>query len=335
MKAEDQDSAAPFRGMPFARLGTSGLTVPVVSLGCWNNFGAGAGDDVCKQLVFEAFDRGVTHFDLANNYGPPPGSAEERFGKILKHLPRDEITVATKAGYLMWEGPYGDGGSRKYLLASLDQSLRRLGVDYVDVFYHHRPDPLTRLDETMGALDSAVRMGKALYPGISNYSGDQTRLAVACVRDNGFVPLLVNQSKYNMFQRKIEDDLLAAATEAGMGVVAFSPLAQGLLTNRYLSGIPAGSRAGTEDGYSGALTASQVTDEALVRIRAVQEVAERRGQTLAQLAIAWTIRPRPDGRVASAIIGASSVGQLKENLAAASGPALTEDELAEIDRIAG
>ncbi len=319
--------------MSFARLGTSGITIPVVSLGCWNNFGARADDEVCRQLVFEAFDRGVTHFDLANNYGPPPGSAEERFGKILKHLPRDEITITTKAGYLMWEGPYGDGGSRKYVLSSLDQSLRRLQVEYVDVFYHHRPDPLTRLDETMGALDSAVRMGKALYSGISNYDADQTRLAAACVADNGFMPLLVNQSKYNMFQRRIEDELLSAAAEAGMGVVAFSPLAQGLLTDRYLRGIPSGSRAGRDDGYSGALTASQVTEEALGRVRALGEVADRRGQTLAQLAIAWTIRQRPDGRVASSIIGASSVEQLKENLAAASGPPLTDDELEEIDRI--
>jgi L-glyceraldehyde 3-phosphate reductase len=319
--------------MPFARLGTSGLTVPAVSLGLWNNFGADADDEVCRRLVFEAFDRGVTHFDLANNYGPPPGSAEERFGKILKHLPRDEITITTKAGYLMWEGPYGNGGSRKYLLASLDQSLRRLQVDYVDVFYHHRPDPDTRLDETMGALDSAVRMGKALYPAISNYGAAQTRLAVACVEDNGFMPLLVNQSKYNLFQRHIEDDLLSAATEAGMGVVAFSPLAQGLLTDRYLAGIPPGSRAAKQDGYSGALTAGQVTERKLERVRALQKVARRRGQTLAQLAIAWTIRERPGGRVASAIIGASSVEQLVENLAAAGGPPLTDDELEEIDRI--
>ena len=322
-----------FRGMPFARLGTSGVLVPTVSLGLWNNFGADADDETCRRIVFEAFDRGVTHFDLANNYGPPPGSAEERFGKILKHLPRDEVTISTKAGYLMWEGPYGDGGSRKYLLASLDQSLRRLQVDYVDVFYHHRPDPDTRLDETMGALDSAVRMGKALYPAISNYDAERTRLAVACVEQNGFGPLLVNQSKYNLFQRHIEDDLLSAATEAGMGVVAFSPLAQGLLTDRYLGGIPPGSRAAKGDGYSGALTEGQVTEEALARVRALQEVAERRGQTLAQLAIAWTIREQPGGRVASAIIGTSSVEQLVENLAAAHAPPLSDDELEEIERI--
>jgi len=321
--------------MPFRRLGTSGVTIPTVCLGCWNNFGASADDEVCRQLVFTAFDRGVTHFDLANNYGPPPGSAEERFGKILKHLPRDEIIISTKAGYLMWEGPYGDGGSRKYLLASLDQSLRRLQVDYVDIFYHHRPDPLTRLDETMGALDSAVRMGKALYPAISNYDAAQTRNALACAKANGFAPLLVNQSKYNMFQRRIEDDLLSTAAEAGMGVVAFSPLAQGLLTDRYLEGIPAGSRAERDDGYSGALTASQVTEDRLARVRALGEVARRRGQSLARLAIAWVLRDRDGGRVASAIIGASSVEQLEENLAAAHGSPLSEDELREIDEICG
>jgi L-glyceraldehyde 3-phosphate reductase len=330
-----RDGGIGFRGTSFRRLGSSGVLVQPVSLGLWNNFGADADDEVCKRLVFEAFDRGVTHFDLANNYGPPPGSAEERFGKILRHLPRDEILISTKAGYLMWDGPYGNGGSRKYLLASLDQSLRRLQVEYVDIFYHHRPDPDTRLDETMGALNSAVRLGKALYPAISNYDAERTRLALSCVESHGFAPLLVNQSKYNMFQRHIEDDLLCTATEAGMGVVAFSPLAQGLLTDRYLEGIPPASRAGRNDGYSGALTAGQVTEEALTRVRALQGVARRRGQTLAQLAIAWTIRQRPDGRVASAIIGASSVEQLEENLAAADGPPLTREELEEIDRICG
>jgi L-glyceraldehyde 3-phosphate reductase len=317
----------------FRRLGSSGISIPTVSLGCWNNFGGDADEDLCKQLVFTAFDQGVTHFDLANNYGPPPGSAEERFGKILKHLPRDEVIISTKAGYLMWDGPYGEWGSRKHLLASLDQSLRRLQVEYVDVFYHHRPDPETRLDESLGALDSAVRQGKALYPAISNYDGAQTRRAVSCVEANGFAPLLVNQSKYNLFQRDIEDELLSVATAAGMGVVAFSPLAQGLLTNRYLAGIPTGSRAGRKDDYSGALTARQVTEEALTKVRALQEVAQRRGQSLAQLAIAWTIRERAGGQVASAIIGASSVQQLMENLRAADGPALTDEELSEIDSI--
>jgi L-glyceraldehyde 3-phosphate reductase len=333
MTASTLEQGAAYRGMPARRLGTSGMVIPRVCLGCWNNFGAEADDDVCKRLVFTAFDEGVTHIDLANNYGPPPGSAEERFGKILKHLPRDELIISTKAGYLMWEGPYGNWGSRKHLLASLDQSLRRLQVDYVDIFYHHRPDPATRLDETLGALDSAVRMGKALYPGISNYDADQTRRAVSCVQANGFMPLLVNQSKYNMFQRDIEDELLSVAHEAGMGVVAFSPLAQGLLTSRYLTGIPSGSRAGKKHDYSGALTAGQVTDEALTKVRALQEVAHRRGQSLAQLAIAWTIRERAGGQVASAIIGASSVEQLTENLRAADGPVLSEDELREIDGI--
>jgi L-glyceraldehyde 3-phosphate reductase len=331
--ASNRDEETVFRGMPGSRLGTSGVVIPRISLGCWNNFGAGADEDLCRQLVFTAFDQGVTHFDLANNYGPPPGSAEERFGKILKQLPRDEIVISTKAGYLMWEGPYGNWGSRKHLLASLDQSLRRLQVDYVDIFYHHRPDGQTRLDETLGALDSAVRMGKAFYPGISNYGADETRRAVACAEANGFAPFLVNQSKYNMFQRVIEDELLSVAAEAGMGVVVYSPLAQGLLTNRYLQDIPPGSRAGTRTEYSGALTASQITEAVLTRVRALQEVASRRGQSLAQLAISWTIRDRDGGRTAGAIVGASSVEQLRENLRAADGPELSEDELREIDSI--
>jgi L-glyceraldehyde 3-phosphate reductase len=322
-----------YRGGAYRRLGSSGISILAVSLGCWNNFGDDADDDLCKQLIFSAFDQGVTHFDLANNYGPPPGSAEERFGKILKHLPRDEVVISTKAGYLMWDGPYGNWGSRKHLLASLDQSLRRLQVEYVDIFYHHRPDPATRLDESLGALDTAVRMGKALYPAISNYDADQTRRAVSCVEANGLAPLVVNQSKYNMFRRDIDDALLSVAAEAGMGVVVYSPLAQGLLTNRYLTSIPSGSRAGKKDDYSGALTASQVTDEVRARVRALQEVAQRRGQSLAQLAIAWAIRDRDGGQTAAAIVGASSVEQLSENLRAADGPPLSEDELNEIDGI--
>jgi len=330
--ASNQDEGAAFRGMPGRRLGTSGIVVPTISLGCWNNFGAEADEDQCRQLVFTAFDRGVTHFDLANNYGPPPGSAEERFGNILKHLPRDEIIISTKAGYLMWEGPYGNWGSRKHLLASLDQSLRRLQVEYVDIFYHHRPDSQTRLDEPLGALDTAVRTGKALYAGISNYGADQTQRAVSCAQANDFVPLLVNQSKYSMLNRDIEGELLSAAAEAGMGVIAYSPLAQGLLTNRYLRNIPLGSRAGTQTG-SGVLSASQITEAVLTKVRALQEVAFRRGQSLAQLAITWAIRDREGGRTASAIVGASSVDQLLENLLAADGPALSEDELNEIDSI--
>ncbi len=333
MTAPTLDEGTAFRGMPGRRLGTSGIVIPRISLGCWNNFGTEADEDVCRQLVFTAFDQGVTHFDLANNYGPPPGSAEERFGKILKHLPRDEVIISTKAGYLMWEGPYGNWGSRKHLLASLDQSLRRLQVEYVDIFYHHRPDSATRLDETLGALDSAVRMGKALYPAISNYSAEQTRRAVSCAEANGFAPFLVNQSKYNMFQRDIEGELLSAAAEAGMGVIAFSPLAQGLLTNRYLTNIPQGSRASTQNGYSGVLNASQITDAVLTKVGALQEVAHRRGQSLAQLAIAWAIRDRDGGQTTGAIVGASSVEQLLENLRAADGPALSEDELDEIDSI--
>ena len=322
-----------YKGVAFRRLGSSGISIPAVSLGCWNNFGADADEDLCRQLVFSAFDQGVTHFDLANNYGPPPGSAEERFGKILKHLPRDEVVISTKAGYLMWEGPYGNWGSRKHLLASLDQSLRRLQVEYVDIFYHHRPDGATRLDESLGALDTAVRMGKALYPAISNYDAAQTRRAVNCAEAHGRAPHVVNQSQYTKFQRDIEDELLSVAAEAGMGVVVYSPLAQGLLTNRYLTSIPSGSRAGRKDDYSGALTARQVTDEVRTRVRSLQEVARRRGQSLAQLAIAWAIRDRDGGQTAAAIVGASSVEQLSENLRAADGPPLSEDELSEIDRI--
>jgi len=327
------DAEAAFRSMPFRRLGTSGVRVPAISLGLWNNFGADADDAICRELVFAAFDQGVTHFDLANNYGPPPGAAEERFGKILKHLPRDEIVISTKAGYLMWEGPYGNWGSRKHLLASLDQSLRRLQVEYVDIFYHHRPDGLTRPDESLGALESAVRLGKALYPGISNYGAEETRRAVSCVEANNFAPLLVNQSRYNMLQRNVEEGLLEVADEAGMGVVAYSPLAQGLLTSRYLKGIPPGSRAGTGNGYSGALTAAEITEAALARVRALEDIAVRRGQTLAQLAIAWVLRDRAGNRIASAIIGASSVAQLRESLRAAAGPALSEEELRQIDEI--
>ena len=328
-----RDGGAAFRGMPFRRLGASGVVVPAISLGLWNNFGADADDELCRQLVFEAFDRGVTHFDLANNYGPPPGAAEQRFGRILKHLPRDELVIATKAGYLMWDGPYGNWGSRKHLLASLDQSLRRLQVEYVDIFYHHRPDELTRPDETLGALDSAVRMGKTLYAGISNYGADQTRRMVTCAAASGFAPLLVNQSRDNMFQRDIDDELLAASAGAGMGVVAYSPLAQGLLTSRYLTDIPPGSRAGARTDYSGLLSANQITEAVRTRVRALQDVASRRGQSLAQLAIAWVLRERAGGRIASAIIGASSVEQLRESLRAADGPALSEEELREIDEI--
>jgi L-glyceraldehyde 3-phosphate reductase len=334
--ASTQDEETVFRGMPGRRLGTSGLVVPTISLGCWNNFGAEADEEVCKQLVFTAFDRGVTHFDLANNYGPPPGSAEDTFGEVLsKDLAayRDEMVISTKAGYYMWPGPYGDHGSRKYLIASLDQSLRRLQVEYVDIFYHHRPDSQTRLDESLGALDTAVRMGKALYSGISNYGAEQTRRAVSCAEANGFVPLLVNQSKYNMFQRDIEDELLSVSAEAGMGVVVYSPLAQGLLTNRYLTDIPPGSRAGTQTDYSGVLQAGQITEAVRTKVQALHEVASRRGQSLAQLAIAWAIRDREGGRTAGAIVGASSVEQLSENLHAADGPALSEDELKEIDSI--
>ena len=315
--------------MAYRRVGESGLLLPAISLGLWQNFGNDRPLATQRDIVLRAFDRGVTHFDLANNYGPPAGSAESNFGRIFGsdlRAHRDELLISTKAGYDMWPGPYGEWGSRKYLLASLDQSLARMGIDYVDIFYSHRVDPRTPLEETMGALDSAVRQGKALYVGISSYSGKRTRQAAAILRGLG-TPLLIHQPSYSMLNRWIEEDLLDALAEERIGAIAFSPLAQGLLTDRYLGGVPAGARASREGSFDKAL----LTDANLANVRGLNEIAQRRGQTLAQMALAWTIR---DPRVASALVGASSVEQLEDNLGALENLAFDAAELAEIDRFA-
>jgi L-glyceraldehyde 3-phosphate reductase len=317
-----------YESMQYRRCGRSGLLLPALSLGLWHNFGGDRPFETQRAIVRRAFDLGITHFDLANNYGPPYGSAEQNFGRLLATdlAPyRDELVVSTKAGYDMWPGPYGDRGSRKYLLASLDQSLGRMGLDYVDIFYSHRLDPDTPLEETMGALDSAVRAGKALYVGISSYNSERTRAAAAILRELG-TPLLIHQPSYSMLNRWTEEDhLLDTLAEIGAGCIAFSPLAQGLLTDRYLNGVPADSRVAT----GGALTADMLTDERLSRVRALNEVAARRGQTLAQLAQVWALR---DPRMTSLVIGASSVAQLEDNVAALRNTELSEAELAEIDR---
>ncbi len=312
--------------MRYNRSGHGGLQLPAVSLGLWQNFGGERPLETSRAIVRRAFDLGVTHFDLANNYGPPYGSAEETFGRLLSQdlAPyRDELVISTKAGYDMWPGPYGDGGSRKYLLASLDQSLRRLGLDYVDIFYSHRFDPETPLEETMGALDSAVRQGKALYVGISNYSAEQTAEAAAILRRLGTLPL-IHQPSYSMLNRWIEPDLLDTLGAEGIGCICFSPLAQGLLTDRYLDGIPEGSRASRGD----TLSPGRLTEELLASLRALNEIAAHRGQSLAQLALAWTLR---DSRMTSTLVGASSVAQLESNVAALDNLAFTDEELAEID----
>ncbi len=314
--------------MLYRRSGRSGLDLPAVSLGLWWNFGGDRPLETSRAIVRRAVDLGITHFDLANNYGPPYGSAEENFGLLLAsdlRPYRDELVVSTKAGYDMWPGPYGEWGSRKYLLASLDQSLGRMGLDYVDIFYSHRFDPDTPLEETMGALASAVQQGKALYVGISSYSAERTREAAAILRGLG-VPLLIHQPSYSMLNRWIEPELLEVLGDEGIGCITFSPLAQGMLTTKYLDGIPEGSRA---TRAVGSLSPDLLTDEALDRIRALNEIAGQRGQTLAQMALAWTLR---DDRVTSTLIGASSVAQLEENVAALDRLGFTEDELAEVDR---
>ncbi len=315
---------------PYRRCGRSGLVLPAVSLGLWHNFGDDKPLETQRAILRRAFDRGVTHFDLANNYGPPYGSAETNFGRIMREdfRPyRDELVISTKAGYDMWPGPYGDGGSRKYLLGSLDQSLARLGLDHVDIFYSHRSDPDTPLEETMGALADAVRSGRATYAGISSYSAERTREAAALMRDLG-VPLLIHQPSYSMLNRWVEDgdpSLLDVLGEEGIGCIAFSPLAQGMLTDRYLNGIPEGSRAA--QGKS--LDPELLSDASLAHVRALNEIARGRGQTLAQMALAWILR---DSRVTSVLIGASSVGQLDDNLAAADRLGFTDEELAEIEQ---
>jgi len=314
--------------MPYRRTGRSGLKLPAVSLGLWWNFGGDRPYETGRAIVRRAFNLGITHFDLANNYGPPYGSAEESFGRMLRddlRPYRDELVISTKAGYDMWPGPYGEWGSRKYLLASLDQSLARMGLEYVDIFYSHRFDPETPLEETMGALDTAVRQGKALYAGISSYSAEKTREAHAILRDLG-TPLLIHQPSYSMLNRWIEPDLLDALGELGLGCITFSPLAQGMLTDRYLDGIPDGARA-SRPGYS--LWPDLITEESLEKIRALNELAAGRGQTLAQMALAWTLR---DERVTSTLVGASSIEQLEDNVRAVERLDFRDDELAGIDR---
>ncbi len=321
-------NADRYASLPYRRCGRSGLRLPPISLGLWHNFGGVDTRETARAIIRRSFDLGITHFDLANNYGPPPGSAEETFGLLMKHdlRPyRDELIISTKAGYWMWPGPYGEWGSRKYLLASLDQSLKRMGLDYVDIFYSHRFDPETPLEETMAALDQAVRSGRALYAGISNYSAEHTRKAASLLRAMG-TPCVIHQPVYNMFNRWIEPDLLGVLNEEGMGCIVFSPLAQGMLTTKYLGGIPSDSRAGKPHGF---LRPEHVTDERLAKVRALDAVARGRGQSIAQLALSWVLR-HPG--VTSALVGASSVAQMEENVAVAYAPPLSADELAAIEK---
>lgn len=322
-------SSSRYQTMQYRRSGKSGLKLPAVSLGLWHNFG---GVDIfsnSREMILRAFDLGITHFDLANNYGPPAGSAEETFGQIIdkdlrKH--RDELVISSKAGFYMWEGPYGEWGSRKYLISSLDQSLKRMGLDYVDIFYHHRPDPDTPLEETMQALDFAVRSGKALYVGISNYPADKAREAAHILRQLG-TPCLIHQPVYNMFNRWVEDGLLQTLKDEGIGCISFSPLAQGLLTDRYLSGIPEGSRASKSHGF---LKPAQITDDKLDKVRKLNEIAKSRGQTLAQMSLAWVLRHET---MTSVLIGASKVSQIEEAVNMLSKLDFSNDELEKIENI--
>ncbi|MBP1999045.1 L-glyceraldehyde 3-phosphate reductase [Paenibacillus shirakamiensis] len=318
-----------YETMKYNRVGRSGLKLPAISLGLWHNFGGVDTFENGRNMLLRAFDLGITHFDLANNYGPPPGSAEEMFGQVLKKdlAPyRDELIISSKAGYTMWPGPYGDFGSRKYLIASLDQSLKRMGLEYVDIFYSHRPDPNTPLEETMQALDHMVRSGKALYVGLSNYSAEQTEKAVDILRQLG-TPLLIHQPKYSMFERWIEHGLQDVLDREGVGSIAFCPLAQGLLTSKYLNGVPESSRAASS---TGALQKDQITPEALRKIRALNQVASSRGQSLAQFSLSWVLR---GGRLSSALIGASRVSQIEENVAALNKLDFTEEELSRVETI--
>lgn len=316
-----------YQTMKYNRVGKSGLKLPAISLGLWQNFGDENDADICRSIIYRAFDLGITHIDLANNYGPPPGSAERNFGKILKTMKgvRDELIISSKAGYVMWDGPYGDWGSRKYILASLDQSLSRMGIDYVDIFYHHRPDPETPLEESMGALAHAVKSGKALYAGISNYKAPEASRAIQMLRDMG-TPCLIHQPSYSMFNRWIEDGLLEVLGREGVGCIVFSPLAQGLLTERYLKGVPANSRA----AKGRFLKREHVTEEKIEKVKKLKKIADDRDQSMAELAIAWVLR---DERVTSALIGASSVKQLDANVRTLQKLALSEDENSRIETI--
>ncbi|MDU4154699.1 MAG: L-glyceraldehyde 3-phosphate reductase [Enterobacteriaceae bacterium] len=318
-----------YQKMEFRRCGDSGIKLPAVSLGLWHNFGDATLIENSRQLLRHAFDLGITHFDIANNYGPPPGSAERNFGRLLQEdfLPyRDELIISTKAGYTMWDGPYGDWGSRKYLIASLDQSLRRMGLDYVDIFYHHRPDPETPLKETMRALDHVVRQGKALYVGLSNYPADLARQAIEILNDLG-TPCLIHQPKYSMFERWVEDELLTVLQQEGVGSIAFSPLAGGQLTDRYLNGIPADSRAASGSRF---LNPDQITDEKLAKVRKLNDLAIARGQKLSQMALAWVLR---GDKVTSVLIGASKTSQLDDAVGMLANRQFSEAECANIDAI--
>jgi L-glyceraldehyde 3-phosphate reductase len=322
-------STPRYERMPYRRCGRSGLRLPAISLGLWHNFGSVDPSENARAMVLRAFDLGITHFDLANNYGPAPGSAEETFGRILRRdlaAHRDELVVSTKAGYRMWPGPYGDGGSRKYLLASLDQSLARMGIDYVDVFYHHRPDADTPIEESMGALEQAMRQGKALYAAVSNYPPEGTRAAARLLRESR-TSFVLHQPKYSMFERRPEAGLFQVLEEEGIGAIVFSPLAQGLLTDRYLGGIPEDSRAARPTGF---LQREQVTEERIAQVRRLNQIARARGQSLAQLALAWVLR---QPAVTSALVGASRVEQLEANVAAIDRLELADDELSAIEAI--
>jgi L-glyceraldehyde 3-phosphate reductase len=320
-----------YERMRYNRSGRSGLRLPAISLGLWHNFGGVDREEDGRSMILRAFDLGITHFDLANNYGPPPGSAELTFGSVLQKdlkAHRDELVISTKAGYFMWEGPYGDWGSRKYLVASLDQSLSRMGLDYVDIFYHHRPDPETPLEETMGALDHIVRSGKAIYAGVSNYPGPLMKRASRILKELG-TPCLIHQPSYSMLNRWVEKDLLGILVEEGIGCIAFSPLAQGLLTNKYLGGIPEDSRAAKPHGF---LKREQVSEETLAKVRKLDAIAKGRGQTLAQMALAWVLR-HPG--MTSALIGASKIAQIEDAVGALDRLGFAPGELAEIDRVLG
>ena len=312
--------------MPYRRCGRWGLKLPTISFGCWHNFGNEGHDRNSHRLIRRAFDLGITYFDLANNYGQPEGSAETRVGKILKELPRDEVIISTKTGFYSWPGPYGEHGSRKSILASLDRSLKRLGLDYVDIYYHHRPDPETPLEETMAALDHAVRTGKALYVGISNYSEEQTRQAIGMCADNKLAPLLIHQQQYHMFYRQAEKGLFSTAQKLGFGIAAYCPLAQGLLTDKYFQRIPLHSRAASPTGY---LRQENVTPQVVEKAMKLDTLAQKRGQTLAQMALAWVIR---HPQVTTAIIGASHPDQITENVAALKNTKFSDEELTWIDR---
>ena len=322
-------SSQRYQSMQYRRCGQSGIKLPAVSLGLWHNFGHVDDFENSRKIIHLAFDSGITHFDLANNYGPPPGSAEENFGKILKQDllgHRDELIISTKAGYNMWEGPYGEWGSKKYLVSSLDQSLKRMGLEYVDIFYHHRPDPETPVEETMTALDLIVRQGKALYVGISNYNADDAAKAIAILKQLGTL-CLIHQPKYSMFERWVEGGLLNVLEQNGVGCIPFSPLAQGLLTDRYLNGVPADSRAGKPHGF---LKTAQITEEKLNKIRSLNSIAQRRGQSLAQMALSWILK---DQRITSVLIGASKPEQLTDSLRCLHNISFASEELSAIESI--